>query len=86
MIEKAKEFLFRRKTAYVRVFKSQAGDEVLKDLARFCRAGDSTFHTDPRVSAVLQGRHEVFLRILQHLKLSQDDLWEIYSGKMEKTE
>lgn len=80
LVEKAKNFLFRRQQAYQAVF--TAGpmvDLVLHDLAKFCRADRSTFHTDTRASAQLDGRREVFLRITQHLNLSQDDLWKLYS-------
>lgn len=38
---------------------------VLTDLASFCRAHDTTFHTDERTHAMLEGRREVFLRIQQ---------------------
>ena len=72
--------LENRKQMYVRTFKSPTGEAVLKDLARFCRSNKSTFHTDPRVSAVLQGRHEVFLRITQHLGLTAEQLLQLYDG------
>jgi hypothetical protein len=47
---------------------------VLADLARFCRADESTFNADPRVEGVLQGRREVWLRIAKHLNLTPDEL------------
>lgn len=49
---------------------------VLADLARFCRANVSTFHPDQRMSDVLQGRREVWLRICEHLNLSEQELYE----------
>ena len=76
-------FLGRRKAAYVRVFTSDDGDYVLRDLAKFCRAGKTAFDKDERVTALLQGRQEVFLRIAQHLNLSADKLYEIYGGPKE---
>lgn len=79
-LKKAKEFLFRRRTAYVRVFDGANGEFVLADLAKFCRASESTFHEDPRKEGILQGRREVFLRIQHHLKLKPEDLWKLYSG------
>jgi len=72
--------LEHRKQMYVRTFKSPTGEAVLADLARFCRSNKSTFHVDPRVSAVLQGRHEVFLRITQHLGLTPEQLLNLYDG------
>jgi hypothetical protein len=54
---------------------------VLKDLARFCRAHESTFDADPRVQANLDGRREVWLRLAHHLQLTPEQLWELYSGR-----
>lgn len=51
-----KEFLARRRTAYVKTFANAFGEETLADLARFCRAGASTFDPDPRVHALLEGQ------------------------------
>jgi hypothetical protein len=81
VIERAKQFLFGRQTAYRAVFNGPMSDAVLVDLAKFCRANESTYHPDPRVAAQLDGRREVFLRIQQHLKLSSDDLWKLYQTK-----
>lgn len=58
--------------------------DVLEDLANFCRANESTFHTDDRIHAALEGRREVWLRILEHTKMSPDQIWETYIGKGEK--
>jgi hypothetical protein len=73
----AKEFLRSRALAYKRTFATDDADHVavLKDLAKFCRAVESTFHPDPRIAGQLDGRREVFLRIQQHLQLSTDQLW-----------
>jgi len=77
-IQQAMNFLSKRRTSYVRTFLTPFGYEVLADLASFCRANKSTYHDDPRAHAVLEGRREVWLRIQQHLQLSDDDLWKIY--------
>jgi len=77
-IQAAMNYLFRRRTAYVKTFLTPFGYEVLSDLANFCRANQSTYHNDARAHAVLEGRREVWLRIQQHLQLSDDDLWKIY--------
>lgn len=63
--------------SYKRAFPTDNADTVavLKDLAKFCRAVESTFHPDPRIAAQLDGRREVFLRIQQHLQLSTEQLW-----------
>ena len=80
--QKSIDFLMRRRTQYIRVFdfdnaNSQA---VLADLAKFCRVNESTFNPDPRIEARLDGRREVWLRIQHHLRLSPEQLWELYSG------
>ena len=74
MISKAKEFLRTRSQGYRRTFKGISGERVLADLAKFCRAGESTFHTDARVEGLLQGRREVWLRISKHLNLTEDEM------------
>lgn len=79
LVERARRWLFRRRGAYRDLFRGPNGDIVLLDLARFCRAHESTFHTDPRVHANLEGRREVFLRIMHHLQLSEADLWKLYA-------
>ena len=79
-IKYAKDFLSRRRTAYVKAFLNPYGQEVLQDLAKICRANQTTFHSDARVHAVAEGRREVWLRISQHLSLTDDDLWRIYGS------
>lgn len=69
-----KQFLTTRKRNYQTTFAGVGGEAVLEDLARFCRADESTFNTDPRVSALMEGRREVWLRITKHLNLSPDEL------------
>lgn len=78
LIDKARNFLFRRRTAYIKTFQGPFAEEVLADLARFCRANQTTFHSDPRVHAVAEGRREVWLRISQHLNLTDEQLWQLY--------
>ena len=71
-------FLSQRRRAYQLAFGNEAGKAVLADLAKFCRARETTFHADPRLSEMLEGRREVFLRIAHHLNLTDDDLWKLY--------
>lgn len=81
VIEQAKRWLFRRRYAYQTTFRGPLADEVLRDLARFCRANQSTFHDDARAHALAEGRREVWLRIANHLNLPPDRLWAIYDGR-----
>lgn len=78
LLDRAKRFLMGRQTAYRVLFQGPQADEVLADLAKFCRAHDSCYNADARIHAVLEGRREVFLRITRHLKLSDDELWRLY--------
>lgn len=79
------DFISRRRNAYVATFDSHTGRQVLADLAVFCRATTSTFHPDARVHAVAEGRREVFLRIIHHLNLSDEQLLELVTqGKSPK--
>lgn len=69
-----------RKRSYQFAFQTPAGQEVLKDLAKFCRARETTFLPDGRAHCVLEGRREVWLRITNHLGLTEEQLMDIYSG------
>jgi hypothetical protein len=74
------DFLRNRKRDYQHALITPAGARVLIDLAKFCRANETCFHTDARLHAVLEGRREVWLRIQQHLHLTPEQLAAIYSG------
>lgn len=79
---RAFDFLRKRRMAYQLTFQKNnyAAQEVLIDLARFCRASETTFHPDARLSAVLEGRREVWLRIANHLNLTSEQLFALYRG------
>ena len=83
LLDKARQFLQTRQYSYRQTFKGPLGETVLRDLAGFCRANESTFHEDARLHAVAEGRREVWLRIQNHLNLSPDDLWRLTSGRDE---
>lgn len=80
MFGKLREFLSQRRNAYLRLFNLENRDVqfVLQDLAKFCRAHESTFHPDERTHALLEGRREVFQRIQQHLNLTEEELWSLF--------
>jgi len=81
VVEAARRWLFRRRYAYQTTFKGPLAQEVLRDLALFCRATESTFHDNERVQSKLDGRREVWLRISAHLNLSPEDLWRLLDGR-----
>ena len=72
-----------RAFAYRMVFdeKNQYTKTVLKDLARFCRAHESTFQADERKHAVLEGRGEVWLRLQEHLNLEAEEFMALHRAK-----
>jgi hypothetical protein len=84
----ARIFLRNRRMAYLRIFNPESRDAqvVLADLATFCRADKTTFEPDERLTAVLEGRRQVWLRINQHLKLDEETLWRLYDGRPEPIE
>lgn len=82
LTDKLRIALGERRYAYRKTFDGPLAAVVMKDLARFCRAHETTFTPgDPEASALLEGRREVWLRIAYHLNLSPDQLWELYSGR-----
>ena len=83
---KTLDFLRGRSQSYKLTFGNPAGDRVLVDLAKFCRANDTTFHADPRVAAHLDGRREVWLRIQNHLRLNPEQLLSIYAQGLGSTQ
>lgn len=78
-IDEAKLYLDQLRVSYQQALgPTPATDAVLKDLAKFCHAFESSFHSDQRIHAVIEGRREVFLRIMDFLKLSPDELYRYY--------
>ena len=83
MIEAVKNFLRSRRQAYITIFNGPDGEIILKDLARFCRANKSTFNPDPYLAARLDGRREVWLRIMDHVRLNEDQLYKLYGRNID---
>ena len=83
MRERAKQLLSARAKSYQRIFLAHGTDTdvVLSDLAKFCRAHESTFHLEHTMSDRLDGRREVWLRLQHFLQLTDDALWSIYGNQ-----
>lgn len=81
VLDKLRRLLGERRYAYQKTFNGPLADVVLKDLARFCRAHQSTFNENDRAHVLAEGRREVWLRLEHHLKLTPEQLWELYSGR-----
>lgn len=66
--------------AYARLFEGGPTaddlDTVDADLRRFCRVDETTFHPDPRVHAMLEGRREVYLHMQQYATMTTDEIIE----------
>jgi hypothetical protein len=81
--------IFSRRQAYRAMFQpgghsTTAAEIVLADLQKFCRATRSAVMVNPvtgaideRATFVAEGRREVWLRITQHLNISDADLFRI---------
>ena len=70
----------RRKQAYLDRLdpSNMSAQMVLSDLARFCRAGKSTFDPNPQVQSRLDGRREVWLRIADMLEMTETELYDLF--------
>lgn len=78
MINRIKSALFGRSHSYKGTFNTVHGKAVLADLKRFCHAVTPTANIDnPNATYVAEGRREVWLRIMAHLNLSDQDIYEL---------
>ena len=79
---KLRSYFLRKKTAYQQCFSGPFGEKVLNDLAKFCRANETTFVPgDTHGSALFEGRREVWIRIQKYLNLSQEELFKLQVGE-----
>lgn len=78
--DRARTFVHNRQLSYQQVFNvdTPAGFAVLADLAHFCRGNRTAFDPNPYVMAGLNGQREVWLRILQNLSLTDEQLTALY--------
>ena len=83
--ENTRAHITARGQAYRAALGNPMGEKLLDDLAKFCRANESTFHQDARVHAVLEGRREVWLRIRDHLDMTDEELIRRYAGNIPTT-
>ena len=77
------EALGLRSRSYYLVFRSPSGAEVLRDLSQFCRADGRRLPWGATSTDIARevGRQEVWNRIMQHLKLTPEELYDLYGGK-----
>jgi hypothetical protein len=68
-------FLRYRQSAYRKTFNNPEGKKVLADLRRFCRATAPTADvSNVYTTYLLEGRREVWLRLVAHLNLTDEDV------------
>lgn len=85
-LSRMRAYFSETRTAYVRLFRSAdrnlgpVAEIVLADLARFCRAHQSTFHQDPHLASKLDGRREVWLRIQRYLEMTDEEIWAMHGA------
>lgn len=60
--------------AYKRLFDSDDGEKVIKDLMRSCHMITTTFDPNPQQQAYNEGARSVVLRIINTINLSEDKL------------
>lgn len=77
----------RRQTAYVQTFSGPNAEVVLADLKRFCRATVPTADlTNPNATYLMEGRREVWLRIVSHLNLTDEEVSQLVENYTENDE
>ncbi len=84
-LDTLRRLIGKRSSCYRSVFDLERRDSsvVLQDLEEFCRVNESTFHADPRIHALLEGRREVWLRIQNYARLTDSELLALRLGAME---
>jgi hypothetical protein len=98
MINKLRDLIFRRRRAYRAVFQpggilGPSAEIVISDLRGFCRATSTpamvspgTQTIDPIATGVAIGRLEVWHRIMQHVLVSDADLYKLIEREREQQE
>lgn len=72
------KFFNKRQAAYKKTFDGPDGRKVLADLRRFCRASMPTADVNNvHATFLLEGRREVWLRIVSHLQLTDEDVYNL---------
>lgn len=77
--QEAKQIILDRQVAYRTLFLAPGAKALVDDLKAFCRATESCVDLrSDRLTHVLEGRREVWIRIERHLTLSPDELLDYY--------
>lgn len=77
-------FFARRQAAYKKTFNNPEGRKVLADLRRFCRATTPTADVNNvQTTYLLEGRREVWCRLMAHLQLTDEDVYNLIEDSNE---
>lgn len=77
-------FFARRQAAYKKTFNNPEGKKVLADLRRFCRATTPTADVNNvQATYLLEGRREVWCRLMAHLQLTDEDVYNLIEDSNE---
>ena len=68
----------QKQVAYRKVFGNEMGRKVIEDLNIFCNGTKSHRTNDPMELMRFEGRREVFLQIINMLKIDIVDVYEEY--------
>lgn len=63
----------RKETAYRTCLGNEMGKDILRDLNLFCNGTRSNFDSDALMMARMEGRREVFNRIMTFLKIDVEE-------------
>lgn len=69
------KFWQRKQWGYRQAFDNEAGKIVLADLRIYCHATKTAFSSDPLEMARIEGRREVFMRVMDFLKVDYDTIY-----------
>lgn len=70
--------------AYQRLFKTEDGQIVLKDLMRSCHFDQPSFDPDPYRTAFNEGERHLLLRILKTINSDPEQLLQLIKDNQEK--
>ena len=75
----------KRCQAYRAVFDNENSyaQDVIKDLVKFCKARETTYHKDARDHAFQEGARAVWLRIEQYTMLTPEEIADLTSIRLD---
>jgi hypothetical protein len=75
MTNPIRRFIKGKEDAYRACLKTELGETVLADLRVFCNGTQSNFSTDALEMARMEGRREVFTRVMNYLNVDYSEYY-----------